>query len=359
MEGVTDSALLIVIPLLAAACAAGSHLAALRLFPRWGLLDFPERYGLQRGRLPYPTGIIAVITFLAFFLALEPFTPKAAGLAAAIAILGASSFLDDRAPLPPLLRLGVQATAGSLVFLSGTHIYTLTNPLPSLGGEVISLDILSPVVPGIGSVPVLSGIFTVFWLGLTINALNWFDGIPGQVSTLSTIGFLTIGFLSLSERVGQPQLALLAFVLAGIAAASLLFDFPPPKVVVGDTGAMFFGLMLGVLTIYAGGKVATAFLVLGVPLIDLFLVVLRRVMKRRSPLKGSARGEHLHHRLLARGWNPRSVILLTAGIGTVFGSAAIFMDTYQKFLAGLALLALMVLLTIYSRPRQTDSVRGL
>ena len=69
----------------------------------------------------------------------------------------------------------------------------------------------------------------------------------------------------------------------------------------GDTGAMFFGLMLGVLTIYTGGKVATAFLVLGVPLIDSVIVGFRRISRGRSPFKGNMQNEHLHHRLLKKG----------------------------------------------------------
>jgi UDP-GlcNAc:undecaprenyl-phosphate GlcNAc-1-phosphate transferase len=184
-----------------------------------------------------------------------------------------------------------------------------------------------------------------------MNALNWFDGIPGQVSTLSTIGFLTIGFLSLSSRVEQPDLALLAFILAGISLGGLLFDFPLPRILMGDTGSMFFGLMLGVLTIYAGGKVATAFLVLGVPLTDSFLVILQRILKGTSPLRGSLAGEHLHHRLLAKGWDERQVILLTALLGAAFGVTALFLDTLGKFIAALLLFLLMLVLSLYARPR--------
>jgi UDP-N-acetylmuramyl pentapeptide phosphotransferase/UDP-N-acetylglucosamine-1-phosphate transferase len=116
---------------------------------------------------------------------------------------------------------------------------------------------------------------------------------------------------------------------------------------------MFFGLMLGTLTIFAGGKVATAFLVLGVPLIDGFFVIVRRIAHGRSPLRGSQSGEHLHHRLLAKGWSPRQVIVLTAGIGLLFGGTALFLSTFQKFIAAVLLFTLMLLLSIYSSPKNT------
>lgn len=347
-----DLSPLVTAPLLAAAACAVLHALALKAFPRLGLLDFPERYGLARPRLPYPTGILCVLTFLLFYAVLEPRSTQMIGLTASIILLTATSFIDDRKRLSPYLRMGIQAVAACVIFATGTRIYTLTNPLSDLGLPDIKLDSLVIDTSFAGSLPVVSGVFTLVWLIMTINALNWFDGIPGQVNVLSAIGFATIGFLSLSDRVDQPALALLAFVLSGIAAAALAFDFPPPKVVSGDTGAMFFGLMLGVLTIYAGGKVATGFLVFGVPLTDFAIVIARRLRKGASPFKGNAVDEHLHHRLLHKGWSPRGIIVLMSGIGCVFGISALFLNTTQKFVSGIVLLLCMALLSAYSEPRK-------
>jgi len=185
------------------------------------------------------------------------------------------------------------------------------------------------------------------WLGLTMNALNWFDGIPGQVSSISTIGFLMLGLLAFSSRVNQPELGLIAFILAGIALACVMFDFPPPRVLMGDTGAMFFGLMLGVLGIYQGGKVATAFLALGIPLVDAFFVITRRILRGSSPFKGDR--DHLHHRLLARGWSARSIVILIAVIGSAFGVTALFMTTVEKGIALIVLFFVTGVMTFISR----------
>ncbi len=328
------------------------HAVALKVFPRLGLLDFPERYGFTRARIPYPVGIVSVLLFLAFFLFLSRWNIQTVMTALAVLLLGITSFIDDRKPLPPLLRIVIQILAALLIFLGGARIYSFTNPLEGMfGGPVIKLDAPAVTTALFGTLPLLSALFTVFWIGLTINALNWFDGIPGQVTTLSTIGFLTIGLLSLSSRVNQPALALLALTLAGISAGALFFDLQPGKMLIGDTGAMFFGLMLGLLTIYSGGKVATAFLVLGVPLLDLAIVIVRRIVKGKNPIRGDARDEHLHHRLLLKGWSRGSIIALTAGIGTVFGISALFMDTAQKFMAAVLLFVLMLMLSLYSRPK--------
>lgn len=340
------------LPLLALALSLALHAASLALFPRLGLLDFPHRYGYMRERIPYPTGILWVVLFLALYLTLFPLNLQTGMTVAGVLLLGSVCVADDRRPLPPLPRFSFQIIVALLLFLGGARIFSFTNPLQGIvGGPVLLLDWPAVAVPFFGPLPLLSLLFTLFWLGLTINALNWFDGLAGHVSALSTIGFLTIGFLSLSGRVNQPNLALLAFLLAAICAGSLPFELPAQRLLIGDTGAMFAGLMLGLLTIYSGGKVATAFLVLGVPLLDLAIVITRRIAKGKSPLKGNARDEHLHHRLLRKGWSRGGIILLTTSLGTLFGLAALFMSTREKFLAAVILFLIMFLLSVYSRPR--------
>jgi UDP-N-acetylmuramyl pentapeptide phosphotransferase/UDP-N-acetylglucosamine-1-phosphate transferase len=337
-------------PLFAFCACVLVHVAALYVFPRLGLLDTPERYGHKRLPLPYPTGVIAAFLF-AGFLAIHGESTQDFGLLLSVLALTAVCFMDDRARLSPWVRLLLQGSVAFALFVTGTRIYTLTNPLADFGlGEFVKLDAWTVTLQGVGPLPVLSGLFTAAWIYLTVNALNWFDGVPGQTSLLSTVGFLTIGFLSLSSRVGQPELALVAFVLAGLAAGATLFELPSPlqRVVPGDSGAMFFGLLLGVLTIYAGGKVATGFLVLGVPLVDSVLVILQRVSAGTSPLKGSHGGEHLHHRLLAIGWSPWAVIALTVGLGAAFGVTALFLSTFGKFVAGAILAATIASLSTWS-----------
>ncbi len=346
-------------PLLSALLAFGLslllHVIAWKIFPKFSLLDRPAKYGLTRAPLPYPTGIASILAFVGIFLFARPeLSFQDGGLLLSIVLLAVMAFIDDRLELPAWVRLLMQIVIGFLLFATGTRIYTITNPI----GGILKLDSLLMSnqfsifnfqfsIPG-GPLPVLSGLFTIVWILLTMNAFNWFDGIPGQVSILSVIGAFTIGFLSLSDRVNQPEIAVIAFILGGVALASVLFDFPPNKVVMGDSGAMFFGLMLGMLSIYAGGKVATAFLVLGLPLIDSVLVTLRRILQGKSPLKGNL--DHLHHRLLKKGWSERTVIALTVLLGSAFGITALFLDTLEKFLAILLLFGLILLLTRYSRP---------
>ncbi len=368
-------------PVLAFTLCVILHAAATYIFPRIGLLDFPERYSLRRLRLPYPTGIVAILVFLIFFILVTPIlnsqfsilNSQNTGIIAGILLLGLVSFIDDRTPLPPSFRLAIQIIAAIIIFATGSRIYPITNPLEYLTGiPYLKLDAID--IPSQFSIfnfqfsifltplPLLSGIFTVTWLCLAMNALNWFDGITGQVSGLSVIGFAVIGLLALSTRVNQPSVALLAFILASIAAGCFLFDFPLqrnfqfsilnfqfPRTIMGDTGTMFFGLMLGILTIYAGGKVATAFLAFGVPFTDCLIVIAQRIVAGRSPFSGSTQGEHLHHRLLARGWSERRIIGMNIFFGIGFGVAALFLSTLGKFLAAFFLFGIILSISIHTR----------
>lgn len=319
-----------------------AYALTLKIFPMLGLLDFPERYGLHRKRLPYPAGIVAVVIFIITALLILPVGQKEIGMLLGIALLAFTCFIDDRAPLPSWLRLAIQILIVTMIFATGSRIYTITNPL----GGFLKLDSLTVSTGLFGPLPILSGLFTIGWLLLTINALNWFDGVSGQVSVIATIGFLMLGCLSLFRN-GEADIALLSFSLAAIAGAGILFDFPPAKMLIGDTGSMFFGLMLGLLGVYHGGKVATVFLALGIPLIDALFVIVRRLMQGHSPFKGGR--DHLHHLLLDRGWSERQVVLLTAVIGTVFGGTALFLSTAQKGIAGVILVLLIAGMQWYIR----------
>lgn len=336
---------LIVSPLVIFGACCLCLLAALWIFPRLQLLDFPERYGLTRSRLPYPGGVVPVLLFLSLIAWLLPHT-QAIGVALAVAILGTCSFIDDRHRLPAGIRFGVHILCGAIVVGAGMRISAITNPLPGIladqGGSIV-------LTQGWGLF--FSLIFSIGWILLCINAINWFDGIPGQVSLLSTIGFITIGLLSLSSRVAQPQVALLAFMLAALSGACVLFEFPPPKMILGDSGAMFFGFLLALLTIFSGGKVATGFLVLGIPLTDAIIVIVRRLRRGVPVWRGNAHDEHLHHRLLNRGFSPRQVLLLNAAIGSTFGITALFLSTSGKIIACALLILFIISLSAWSKPR--------
>ncbi len=270
---------------------------AVFVFPKVGLLDFPHRYGLNRSRLPYPGGLVVLLLSMGFFL----FEPTLWFLSLPLALLGIISFWDDRNPLPVWIRGIVHLVAAGIVFSFGIGIEFVGNPF----SDGVSFDLTT--------IPFLSLGLTVVWILLIQNAMNWFDGIRGLSVGVSGIGFLTLGIFGLVRQevaweAGLESFLMISFFLAGICAGAFLL-FWRGKIILGDTGSQTLGFLLAVLSIFAGTKIATTLLVLGLPILDLLFVILRRVFKEKvSPFRGDKK--HLHHNLARRMGEKKTSILL-------------------------------------------------
>jgi UDP-GlcNAc:undecaprenyl-phosphate GlcNAc-1-phosphate transferase len=154
--------------------------------------------------------------------------------------------------------------------------------------------------------------FTVLWIAGMINSINFIDGLDGLSSGIGLIAAVTLGIISLTDQVGQPFVAVLCFALAGSLLGFLRWNFHPATIFVGTSGVMFIGYTLALLSILGTAKVVVALLVLGVPIIDAFWIIVRRLAEGRSPFSPD-RG-HLHHRLLDIGLSHRQTVLLIYGI---------------------------------------------
>lgn len=334
-------------------------LIALKVFPKLRLLDRPKLYGLKRKPIPYPGGILLYLVFMALALIFFEPTFKLLGLLLAGGILVIVCFIDDRIGLSPWSRVLVQILVALIIIFAGIGISAISNPF----GGSIQLDKFL-VTLQIGSYSqtfmVLSVLFTVIWIGMIVNTMNWLDGIPGLVSGISFIGGLTLFFLSISDFVNQPEIATLSIIVAMMALAFWLFDFFPPRILLGDSGAMFFGLLLAVIAIFSGGKVATAFLVLGFPVLDALYVIARRILMLRVPWKGgewdsNRKAVHLHHRLLEFGLNEKKVLAVIYFFAALFGVIALLTNSKGKFWAIIAIAAISFLLGAILKIKKTKN----
>ena len=309
---------------------------AVQYFPKIGLLDFPERYQLQRKKLPYPGGII--LALLAVFVCIYF---QWYGLAGIIGITGLISFLDDRLQLPATTRLATQLLiAGAITLVFGIQIQQIGNPF----GEGM---FLFPPLLGIG--------ITILWLILVQNALNWFDGLKGLCVGVSGIGFLALGLFGLIRpevawETSLPTFLTITFSLAGICLGAW-FLFFKGKILLGDTGSQVLGLLLGILSIVAGTKIATTVLLLGLPLLDAIVVILRRIfLDKKSPLKGDQR--HIHHALAKKIGEPKAVIVLLL-CSALLGIGSIFLPGWGK-LIGALIVGITLLLVHFWTPKTTS-----
>jgi UDP-GlcNAc:undecaprenyl-phosphate GlcNAc-1-phosphate transferase len=211
-----------------------------------------------------------------------------------------------------------------------------------VAASVWPTQVNNPVGPGtIPLVPAAGIGFTIVWILGMINSINFIDGLDGLSSGIAFIAAVTLGIISFTTAVGvtaQPMVGILCFILAGALLGFLRWNFHPARIFIGTTGVMFVGYMLAILSILGGAKVALALLVLGVPIIDTFWIIVRRVATGHSPFTPD-RG-HIHHRLLDLGLSHAQTVLVIYAICIVLGVLSLVSSTATQVYAFLGLVVL-------------------
>lgn len=318
---------------------------ALKLFPLLGLMDRPAKYGLKRKAIPYYGGLVIYLSFVVAALLFVKMDASLIALLGGATLILVVSFLDDLYGLSPWLRLFVQLVAALILVFAGIGIHSISNPL----GEPFTLDtfITAVTLDKVYTISILSALFTIIWVMGLVNTMNWMDGLHGLPSGITMIAACIIFLLSIRPDINrdlssQVSVATLSIILAACAFAFWCFDFYPAKILMGDTGSMFLGFVLATLAIFSGGKVATAFLVLGFPILDAVWVVMRRIWQKKSPLRGDKK--HFHHRLLEVGLSERKALYLIYALSAGFGLIAVYVEGLYKLYAIAALCAVMIIL---------------
>ncbi|NGP60152.1 undecaprenyl/decaprenyl-phosphate alpha-N-acetylglucosaminyl 1-phosphate transferase [Paenibacillus thiaminolyticus] len=165
---------------------------------------------------------------------------------------------------------------------------------------------------------------TIFWIVGVTNAINLIDGLDGLAAGVSAISIATI--LVMAVFMGNPMVILLCAVLLGSIVGFLFFNFHPAKIFMGDTGSLFLGFSLAVLSLLGFKQIAivsfiTPLLIIGVPLSDTFFAIVRRAVQKK-PIFAPDKG-HLHHCLRELGFSHRKTVLIIYAIATFFGVLAI------------------------------------
>src|SRR3712207_43560 len=176
----------------------------------------------------------------------------------------------------------------------------------------------------------------MLWILGMINSMNFIDGLDGLSTGIAVIAAITLGVISLTRQINQPFVAVLCFALAGALLGFLRWNFHPAAIFIGTSGVMFVGYTLAVLAILGTAKVAVALLVLGVPIIDTFWIIVRRIFNGRSPFTPD-RG-HIHHRLLDLGLSHRQTVVLIYGICAALGVLSLVLSGANQIYAFLGVL---------------------
>lgn len=249
--------------------------------------------------------------------------------------------IDDIRGIKPWKKFLAQGICGLIIVAFGINIWWISNPSGGLNFIIGNWNwILVPI-----------------WIGLMMNVVNWIDGVDGLASGISVIALIILFILSIAPNVNQPATALLCAILGGSVLGFLFFNWHPAKIFLGDTGSMFLGLMLGVISIISGAKLATAALVLGIPILDAVWVIIQRLFNRKAIW--SADKIHLHHRFLATGLSIKQTIIIFYTISAGFGIIALQSGTSGKMQAIWYLLLIMAIIVIGLKIIKTKKHRNI
>ena len=250
------------------------------------------------------------------------------GVIAASLLILAVGLWDDFWKLDWKTQLFFQVCAAITVFIMGVQVEYITNPL----GGVVFLNLGKYLIPSL--------LFVIAWLVVIMNSMNWLDGIDGLSGGVAFIGALTIFFLSLRPEVNQPPVGIIAAALAGAVLGFLIFNFYPARIMAGTSGAMFMGFALAALAIFAGTKIATALLIMAIPVIDVFWVMGERIKAGDPIFKSDTR--HLHRKLMELGWTQRKISLFFYAITFLIAGVALNTRTVGKLATIILVAAVMV-----------------
>lgn len=299
-----------------------------------GITDHPKQDRWHRAPTPYLGGV-AIVTAAALCLGFAPaWKMRSVVLLLAAMCVGGVGLADDLRPVPPLLRVVVEALAAAVVFFAGARTRLFGGP----GDFVV----------------------TVGWIVVVTNSFNLLDNVDGALSGVGATIAVALAFAALLN--GQVLVGALAAIVAGACLGFLVHNWHPASIFMGDAGSLFLGFLLAAIglmlrtTVAPGPSILAVLLLVGPALFDTTLVSISRMRARRPLSVGGT--DHTSHRLLLFGLSHRSMTLVLIGVSAM--SAALGAMLARGVLpalpvavgvatAAMAALAILLFVPVYDR----------
>ena len=302
-----------------AVCALAVRFVAIPLSRRFGLLAQPGGRHAHASPTPVLGGLAMWAGFAIGCLAFIRRDTQTIGVVAVSGLAMALLMIDDKRGMRPLVKLAVQVGLALIaVVLFGIQIRFFSLP----GGHLIGLGLLMAPV-------------TLFWLVGMQNTVNLLDGSDGLAA--GVVAIVAIILMLAASQLKQPEIVQLSGALAGCCAGFLLLNFYPARIFMGDSGAHFLGIALGMISILGVAKVAVAFalaapvLALALPIADTGWAILRR--RRQGTSVASPDRLHLHHRLQSFGLDPRQTCYVFYAASALLGALGLTLFGHGRILA--------------------------
>ncbi|VHH06006.1 glycosyl transferase [Streptococcus pyogenes] len=316
---------------------------------RVGAVDNPNARRVNKVPMPTSGGLAIFMSFLVASLGLIPIASKGAmffgqtyfsyilPVVIGATVITLTGFLDDLYELSPKLKMfGI--LIGAVIVWAFTDFKFDSFKIP-FGGPLLVFG------------PFLTLFLTVLWIVSITNAINLIDGLDGLVSGVSIISLVTMAIVSYFFL---PQkdlfLTLTILVLISAIAGFFPYNYHPAMIYLGDTGALFIGFMIGVLSLQGlknstAVAVVTPVIILGVPIMDTIVAIIRRSLSGQKFYEPDKM--HLHHRLLSMGFTHRGAVLVVYGITMLFSLISLLLNVSSRIGGVLLMLGLLFGLEVF------------
>lgn len=277
---------------------------------------------MHKKPIPRMGGLAIFAAFAVTSLIFSNINRELVGLLCGAVIIVIIGMLDDIYRLNAWLKLVVQIVAASIPVFFGISI----NFINFFGNYIPFNGIFSAVV-------------TVIWIVAVTNAVNLIDGLDGLACGVSTISAFSILTFALIQ--GNYGIALLVAILAGSCLGFLPYNRNPASIFMGDTGALFLGYTLAVVSVTGLFKVDAfvsfwiPFLIFALPLADTMFATIRRII-HRQPIFSPDRG-HFHHKLIDIGFSQKQAVSVLYSVSALFSISAITFSE-EKILASVLII---------------------
>ena len=296
-----------------------------------GAIDLPNERKVHKIPMPRCGGLAIFGAFLiGYMLYGEPTTQMLSILIGSfiIVLLG---FIDDINSIRARTKFFFQIVAAAIVVFYGKTYFT----------EITFLGLNF-------NFPYWVNMFiSVIYIVAIANAINLIDGLDGLAAGISTIYFATVAIIAfILNKIGGLDI-ILSLIMLGSTIGFLGHNFPPARIFMGDSGSLFLGFMIAVISLL-GFKVATItslvvpLCILAIPIFDTMFAILRRLLKGESI--GKPDKEHFHHQLLKLNFGTRKTILIIYIINILFSAVSIFYTLGDNKLAIAIYVVLMIML---------------
>ncbi len=287
----------------------------IKISKNMNIMDIPNERSVHKKPTPLLGGIAIFLSFLFGFILFGNQNPLMISILIASFLILLLGIFDDIKPIKARYKFIIHILVALIVVFYGglklTHV--------DIFGLSLNFKWMSPYV----TILIIVGI---------INAVNLIDGLDGLCAGISSIYFLTIGVIALILNKFNGLDIILSFIMLGSTLGFLVFNFPPAKIFMGDTGSTFLGLMISVIMLL-GFKTVTLtsllipLVLLILPITDTLFAIIRRALNKK-PI-GQADKEHIHHQLLKH-LSTRKTILVIYIVDLIFSVVSIFYAIGKK-----------------------------